>query len=109
MGKAERDKGAQYERKAAQCLRENGWPDTRRYLAGDGKQPGDLDAIPATCIDVKARRTLAIPAWLRQVEEEAAGKRLPLLWVWRPGLSDPLDWWAVTTMRYQLPLLGQGT
>lgn len=103
-GAAIRRKGADYERKAITWLRDHGHPDARRYLAGDGKQPGDLDAIAGVTIDVKARRELAIPAWLRQVETEAGPNRLPLLWVWRPGLADVGDWWAITRVRHLHPL-----
>ena len=95
MTAAQRRKGIDYETKAVAWLRGHGYPDARRYLAGDGRQPGDLDAIPAVTIDVKARRELDIPQWLRQARTEAGPDRLPLLWVWRPGLADPGDWWAV--------------
>ena len=90
-----RTKGLVYERKAVRWLRDHDHPDARRYLQGDGRQPGDLDALPGVCIDVKARQKLAIPEWLRQVRQEAGPDRLPLLWIWRPGLADPGDWWAV--------------
>lgn len=100
MSGAQRAKGAYYERKGMHWLRENGHPGARRYLAGDGRQPGDLDAIPGVCIEVKARRELAIPSWLRQVEDEAGPNRFPVLWVWRPGLADPGDWWAITRWKH---------
>lgn len=100
-----RDKGARAERAAVAWLREHGWPDARRYLAGDGRQPGDLDFAPGIAVDVKARRELAIPAWLSQAETEAGPNRLPLLWVQRPGLTDPGDWWAVTRWRHVHQLL----
>lgn len=99
-----RTKGARAEVDYVNWLRTNGYPDARRYLAGDGRQPGDIDAIPGVCIDVKDRAELAIPEWLRQVEIEA-GWRFPLLVVKRRLLSDPADWWAITRMRHMLPLL----
>lgn len=40
---AERRRGADAERAVVNYLRAAGWPDTRRYLAGDGRQPGDID------------------------------------------------------------------
>ena len=100
MSGAQRRKGAEYERAAVNWLRAHGHPDARRYLAGDGRQPGDIDAIPGVTIDVKARRELAIPEWLRQVETEAGPNRFPVLWVWRPGLADPGDWWAITRWKH---------
>jgi hypothetical protein len=109
MSASQRRKGADAERDAVNWLRSHGYPDARRYLAGDGRQPGDIDAIPAVTIDVKDVATLAIPAWLNQVEAEAGPRRLPLLWIRRPRLTDPGDWWAITRMRHLLPLLGDGT
>lgn len=105
MTAAQRDKGARYEREAVNWLRTRHHPDARRYLAGDGRQPGDIDAIPAVTIDVKAHRVLCIPEWLRQVENEAGPNRLPLLWIHRPGLADPGDWWAITRWKHIYPLL----
>lgn len=105
MSGAQRRKGADYERAAVNWLRAHGYPDARRYLAGDGRQPGDLDAIPGVTIDVKARRELDIPGWLRQVELEAGPARLPLLWVHRPGLADPGDWWMIGRAGRIVPVL----
>lgn len=104
MSAAERRKGADYERRFVKWLRTNGYTDARRYLAGDGRQPGDIDAIPGVCIDVKARGTLAVPLWLRQVETEA-GQRLPTLAVHRPGLADPGEWWFLSRWKHVLPIL----
>jgi len=100
-GAAARRKGHEAERKAVRWLRDHGYPDartTRSALGHDGfdqTRIGDLDAIPGIAIDVKAANRLEIPDWLRQVRAEAGPDRLPLLWVWRPGLADPGDWWAI--------------
>ena len=45
-GRANRRRGADAERQVVNYLREHGYPDARRYLAGDSRQPGDIDAIP---------------------------------------------------------------
>ena len=52
-------------------LRAHGWPDARRYLAGDGRQRhlGDVDAIPGVAVEVKDRSGSAWPTWLRDVED----------------------------------------
>ncbi len=52
-------------------LRAHGWPDARRYLAGDGRQRhlGDVDAIPGVAVEVKDRSASAWPTWLRDVED----------------------------------------
>ena len=52
-------------------LRAHGWPDARRYLAGDGRQRhlGDVDAIPGVAVEVKDRASSEWPTWLRDVED----------------------------------------
>lgn len=104
MSAYSRNKGARAEVALVNWLRDNGHPDARRYLAGDGRQPGDIDAIAGVAIDCKDCARLEIPAWLTQVETEAAG-RLPLLAVKRPRLADPGDWWAISRIRHIVPLL----
>lgn len=99
MGKPSRDKGARGEVALVNWLRANGYPDARRYLAGDGRQPGDVDGIPGLCADVKNCARLDIPGWLRQVRAEAGPNRTPLVVVKPRGVADPGEWWAITTVR----------
>lgn len=103
-GARSRRKGANAERDFVSWLRGNGWPDARRYLAGDGRQPGDIDAIPGVCMEVKNHRVYDFPAWLRQAVAEADG-RLPVLIVKPNGTTDPGDWWMVMRVRDGMPLL----
>lgn len=100
----QRRKGAEAEREFVSWLRRNGFPDARRYLSGDGMQPGDVDGVPGVCIEVKNHRELRIPQWLEQVESEARSA-VPVLAVRRPGLTDPGDWWAVLRWRYFLEVV----
>lgn len=93
-GKGIRAKGQRAEVATVNWLRAHGWPDARRYLAGDGRQPGDIDGIPGVCIDVKDRQAHAFGEWLRQVEKEA-GPNLPVVLVKPRGEADPGRWWAV--------------
>lgn len=69
-----RARGARAEVNVVNWLRGHGWPEARRYLAGDGRQPGDIDAIPGLCIEVKDRSQSSWPAWCRQAETEAGGR-----------------------------------
>lgn len=75
MGKAERRKGAAAEREVAAIFREHGWPEAKR--SGDaGQADGDLDHTGPFYVEVRRRETLAIPAWLREIEDECPpGKR----------------------------------
>ena len=86
-----RDKGARAEVAAVNWLRAHGYPDARRYLAGDGNQPGDIDAIPAVCLEVKDCATYQPQLWLRQAADEAGG-RLPVVWAKLRGETDPGRW-----------------
>jgi hypothetical protein len=65
-GRSNRRRGADAERKVAIWLRVNGWPDARRYLSGDGMQPGDLDWHPLVVAEVKDCAASAWPTWQRQ-------------------------------------------
>lgn len=100
MSAMQRRKGATAEREMVTWLRANGFPDARRYLSGDGRQPGDIDGVPGVTIDCKNQAKLCIPEWLRQVEDEAAPGSIPVVAVRRPGLTDVGDWWAVLRWRH---------
>lgn len=74
-GAANRRRGADAERAVVNHLRTNGWPDARRYLAGDGRQPGDIDWHPLVSLEVKDVKNTTWPTWCRQAVAAA-----------RPGL-----------------------
>jgi hypothetical protein len=95
-GAMSRNKGARAERAVVTYLRNNGYPDARRYLAGDGRQPGDIDAIPGISIEVKDQATYKISAWVAQAVDEA-GERVPMVWMHPKGVSvdDVGNWWCV--------------
>lgn len=99
-----RRKGARAEVALVNWLRSHGWPDARRYLAGDGRQPGDVDGIPGVCVEVKDQARHEINAWLRQVEEEA-GPNVPVLVVKPRGETDAGRWWAVLRVEAMAGLL----
>lgn len=75
-------------------LRAHGHPDARRYLAGDGKQPGDVDAIPGVTLEVKDQNDYDISGWLRQAVAESRG-RIAVVVMHPRGVADVGDWWAV--------------
>jgi hypothetical protein len=65
MSAANRRRGADAERAVVRYLNARGF-EARRYLAGDGKQPGDIDWHPLIVIEVKDVRASSWPAWCRQ-------------------------------------------
>lgn len=81
-GSRSRDKGARGEREVVDLLRDNGYPQARRYLSGDGRQPGDVGPGPTGwVIEVKwhtdpaegMRRGLAQVEWERTQAGAAHG------------------------------------
>ena len=90
-GAASRRRGADAERSVVTWLRENGWPDARRYLAGDGRQPGDIDVWPGVCVEVKDRLESCWPTWCRQALVEARG-RVPVVVRRTRGVRDVGVW-----------------
>jgi hypothetical protein len=70
-GRANRNRGANAERAVANYMREHGWPNARRCLAGDGNQHTDIDGIPGVSIEVKDRTSSSWPAWRHQAITQA--------------------------------------
>lgn len=70
-GAANRRRGADAERAVVNYLKNNGWPQARRVLAGDGHQHSDIDGIPGVSIEVKDRSSSAWPTWRQQAIEQA--------------------------------------
>lgn len=97
-GNAPRVKGQRAEQQVVRWLRLNGWPHARRYLAGDGRQPGDVDGVPGACLDVKHAQRVELTAWLAQVDDEAPDGALPFVVVRLPRETDPARWALVTRL-----------
>lgn len=93
-GRYSRSKGARAEVHVVNWLRDHGWPGARRYLSGDGRQPGDIDGVPGVAFEVKDQQRHDLSGWLRQTEREA-GPNLPVLVVKARGKADPGQWYAV--------------
>ena len=92
QGRANRLRGARAEVAVVNYLRTRDYGDARRYLAGDGRQPGDIDAIPGVCIEVKDRAASSWPTWMSQAVAEA-GPHLVAVVVRRTrGQRDVGEW-----------------
>jgi hypothetical protein len=74
MSAANRRRGKDAEVRVVNYLRQHGFPDARRFLSGDGRQPGDIDAIPGLVIEVKDVAGSSWPKWCAQAEAEAKGR-----------------------------------
>lgn len=104
MATARVQRGRQTEELVAQYLREHGWPFASRIAAS---LPGaDIENTPGLSIEVKARRDLNIPAWLKQAMSRPG---VPLL-IHRPDGFGPerIDLWPMTIpLKNGVELLGQ--
>lgn len=89
-----RRRGAETQRAVATYLAGNGWPYASD--AGAGRAGNDILGVPGLAIEVKARRDLDLPAWLRQASRDHTGG-LPLV-VHRPDGMGPaaVAEWPVT-------------
>ena len=95
-------RGAAAERALVVWLRENGWPDACRARGEGSVDRGDIGGIPRTAIQVKAaKRPEYVMDRLRAAQqgalEQAHGRR-PIAVVRLPGVGDPGQWWAATTL-----------
>jgi hypothetical protein len=92
-----KQRGMQTQVAVAGYLAENGWPFATD--AGPGRPGSDILGVPGLAIEVKARRGLDLPAWLRQAAKAAGANGLPIC-IHRPdgmGPATVADWPA--TMR----------
>lgn len=94
IGRTSRRRGADAERQVVRFLRAQGWPDARRYLAGDGRQPGDLDWHPLVTLEVKDAASSRWPTWCRQVAAAAPAGTVPVV-VRRTRTGDDVGAWEI--------------
>lgn len=92
MGAAERRRGADAERAVVNYLRAQGWPDARRYLAGDGRQPGDVDWHPLVVLEAKDCAESRWPTWCRQAVAQAGPGQVPCVVRRARGVPDVGQW-----------------
>lgn len=97
MSAANRDRGRRAEVAVVNYLRANGCPDARRYLAGDGRQPGDIDWHPLVAVEVKDRKSSSWPSWCRQAVAEARDGMVPVVVRRTRGVPDVGSWECRTT------------
>lgn len=107
QGARNRRRGHDAERAVVRYLRVNGWPDARRYLSGDSRQPGDIDFAPGVCLEVKDVASSAWPTWRAQCVAEAGG-RIPVVVRRTRGVTDVGQWEAQMRWEDAVDLLGQG-
>jgi hypothetical protein len=82
MGLGERQKGARAELEVGGIFEANGIDVFRTQNVGGKQLRGDLYGVPGHFVEIRRREKLNVPAWWREVEEEAKqshGNLAPLL------------------------------
>lgn len=90
-----RRKGAKAERDTVNYLKSVGFPYMDRNKIGS--PVGDLLGTPGLVWEVKDQKTLCLPAWIRQLEDEIdnSGYDTGVLVVKQTGKANPADWYAI--------------
>lgn len=97
-------RGRDSERVVAEHLRTRGFPYAE--AVGAGTPGADITGTPTLAVEVKARRGLDLPAWLRQATRNA-GTRVPVLVVRADGQGPTTvgQWAAVLPLDVLLDVL----
>lgn len=106
-GRSNRRRGANAERLVVVYLHSQGWPDARRYLSGDGKQPGDLDWHPCIVAEVKDCAESRWPSWQRQAIAQCKEGQAPVVVRRTRGNPDPGRWTCRIHARSWLTIVRQ--
>lgn len=79
-------------------LSENGFPGAERRSLQGSVDKGDVTGCPGLCWEVKAGRTLCLPAWLRETEKERRNAKADYgILAIKPvgyGVTRVGKWWA---------------
>ena len=103
IGRANRRRGIDAERRVATWLRAHGWPGAERAVRTGYRtatrasaDPGDITGTPGLAWQVKDCAREQVDAWLAETEEqaEAAGADYGLLVVRRRRVGDVGRWWV---------------
>jgi hypothetical protein len=99
------------EQTVAKYLRENGYALATTHRSALGRngshQEADIVGTPGVAFEVKARRNLDIPASLRQADNAAVGRQIPVV-VAKPvgmGMGTVAYWPCFIYLRHLVPLL----
>lgn len=95
MSRAQRDKGAQFERDVQDLARAHGFTACRRAFASGAQGGADLTGIPGFAIECKRQERVSLREWWTQAEAAADAGEVPVIalrWSRGPALAVlPLD------------------
>ena len=91
-GAASRTRGANAERAVVNYLKQQGWPQARRVLAGDGHQHSDIECWAGVSIEIKDRSSSAWPSWREQAITQARPEDVVVVMRRTRGITDVGRW-----------------
>jgi hypothetical protein len=103
-GRSNRNRGARAEVQVVNHLIEHGFPDARRVLAGDGRQPYDVVWHPLIALDVKDWAKPSWGVWCRQAAAAAPPGTVPVVVRRTRGNPDVGMWECRVRVLLDLPL-----
>ena len=94
---AARAKGTAWETAIVTYLRASGFRYAERRAMNGTNDRGDIAGVPGVVIEAKSCKTIDVPGWLREANQEALNAHVPVGVVWfkRAGKSSPGDGWVV--------------
>lgn len=91
-GAASRTRGANAERAVVNYLKQQGWSQARRVLAGDGHQHSDIECWAGVSIEIKDRSSSAWPSWREQAITQARPEDVVMVMRRTRGITDVGRW-----------------
>ena len=91
-GAASRTRGANAERAVVNYLKQQGWSQARRVLAGDGHQHSDIECWQGISIEVKDRKGSAWPTWRAQAVDQSRPEDVVVVMRRTRGITDVGRW-----------------
>lgn len=100
-------KGRNAENLWVDWLQANGWRYAERRRLTGVKDRGDIAGTPNITWEIKSHRTMHLPQWMRETEQERLNNHDPIavLVVKPTGVGKPDDFWCVITPRVLAHLL----
>jgi hypothetical protein len=110
-GAAPRRKGSAFERDVVAYLRDGGFPQAARTLAGASDDRGDISGVANTVLECKCAVRIDLAGWLAEARLEAENAGLPRFAVIakRRGIADVAESYAVLPLWLLAELLREGS
>jgi hypothetical protein len=110
-GSAPKAKGSRFEVAVVNWLRDNGYPQAARTLAGASEDRGDISGVGHCVLECKCAARIDLAGWLAEARLEAENAGLPRFAVIakRRGIADVAESYAVLPLWLLAELLREGS